>query len=397
MSLLKRFALTTGLALLFFYAGCDSSETAADLSPSERPFPFRLADGFTGEVFVEGLDLPTSIAFPPDGSNRLFINELNSGRILIADNGELLDEPFAVLETNVEGTAHPGDGDNGLIGITFDPDYADNGFVYVTYARRVDGDTHAGDPAFLGRVVRFTDVDNRGEDATVLLDSIPGGTAGHQVHSLTFGPDEKLYVSTGDAFMEEAVQDTTSQVGKILRMNADGTIPDDNPFPDSYTYALGLRNSFDLAFDEEGVLYTADNGPTPFDRINRIEAGDNYGWPEAFEDTDSNLADPIHVWQESVGPTSLLFYEGDQLPETYQGEMLMVLFGPTANPTPLDRTKRIQVVRDLDAEAGPSFQDIAWYDLRREGNPLDIAVGPDGSLYLSDIFQGRVFKIRYDE
>lgn len=398
--------VSLGLVLVL---GCNDASTIVDEDPPEdRPIvaddSLSLADGFVAEVFATDLELPTKVAFPPDGSNRLFVNELQSGRIRIVENGELLDEPFAQLETNVEG-GFPVDGENGLIGLTFDPDYATNGYVYVTYARRPPDHDHdeastqheGGETNALGAVARFTDVDNRGEDFTVLLDSIPCGP-GHQIQNLTFGPDGKLYVSVGDAYQEEAVQDTSSLIGKVLRMNPDGTIPDDNPFPGSYTYALGFRNGFDLAFDAAGDLYMTDNGPTRSDELNRIVAGGNYGWPHTVGARDeADFIDPVHEWYEVVAPSGMHFYDGDQFPAAYQDALFLVLFGKTASSGPSDRSKRVQVVRDLDAADGPSLEDFAVYEMEGPGNPVDVTQGPDGSLYVADIFQGKILRIRYSD
>lgn len=378
------------LLLTLFVVGCDGNGPPPQLGDdddNEPSIPFTLPDGFTGEEYLSGLDLPTSLAFPPDGSNRLFINELQSGRILIAQDGELLDEPFAQLETNVQG-GFPVDGENGLLGITFDPNYETNGYVYVTYARRTDDGT-------FGAVARFTDVDNKGEDFTVLLDSIPCAK-GHQIESLRFGPDGKLYVSAGDAYQQDAAQDTSAFVGKILRMNPDGSIPADNPFPNSYTYALGFRNCFDLVFDDADELYSTDNGPSFNDEMNKIVAGGNYGWPNGTGPlSDAKSVNPTHTWNEIVAPAGMEFYEGQQFPAAYRGKLFLVLFGATASTEPSDRSKRIQVVSNLDAESGPTFEDFAVYDIHGTGNPVDVTVGPEGNLYLSDIFQGRIFKISY--
>lgn len=401
--------LTATLLLVALVVGCDvaSDDPPEEDPPEEDPSGvsgLSLPDGFTADEFAADLELPTKMAFPPDGSERLFVNELQSGRILIIEDGELRDEPFAELETNVDGS-FPVDGENGLIGIAFDPDYETNGYVYVTYAYRdpdhehvIEDGKHDGiDVDAWGAIARFTDNNNRGEDFEVLMDSIPS-KPGHQVQNLTFGPDGKLYVSVGDAYDEPAAQDTSTMVGKVLRMNPDGSIPDDNPYQDAYTYAYGLRNAFDLAFNADGELYLTDNGPDKSDELNRIEAGENYGWPNTIGDRDDpDSVDPIHDWgEQTVGPSGLIFYDGDQFPESYRDAMFVVLFGPTAEHGPTDWTKRVQVVTDLDAGSA-SFEDFAVYEFAGEGNPTDIAQGPDGSLYLSDIFQGTIYRIQYSD
>lgn len=369
--------------LMLTAIGCDRT---GDLpTPPPTPFPITVPDGFAAEIFASGLDLPTSIAFPRDGSDRLFVNELQSGKVRIIQGGLLLDEPFAEVATNTTG-GFPVSGENGLLGIAFDPQYSVNRYVYVTYATRTDSGT-------FGTVARFTDVNNRGEDFTVLLEGVPSAP-GHQIESLAFGPDGLLYVSTGDAFMEDEVQNTDSFLGKILRMNPDGSLPRDNPFPDSYTYAYGFRNCFDLVFDGAGALFSADNGPERDDELNRIVAGGNYGWPMELGETSApEFVAPLHVWPQIVAPGGMMFYKGTQFPAAFRGKLFLVLFGDTFSYAASDRAKRLQVV-DLGTTP-PSLEDFAVYEFSGLGNPLDVTEGPDGSVLLSDIFRGEIFKISY--
>ena len=376
-------SLARALLLVLAGAGCLGTEPFVPMPP--QPPPIVVPAGFAVEVFATGLNLPTSIAFPPDGSNRLFVNELQTGRVRIVEDGVLLSEPFAVVETNTTG-GFPVDGENGLLGITFDPEYSVNRYVYVTYATRSAMGT-------FGTVARYTDVSNRGEDLTVLLDSVVSAP-GHQIESLAFGPDGKLYVSVGDAFLADEAQDTDSYLGKILRMNSDGSLPNDNPFPNSYTYAQGFRNCFDLAFDAAGNLFSTDNGPERDDELNGIVAGGNYGWPlELGASSTQGFVGPLHVWPQIVAPGGMMFYEGTQFPAAYRGKLFLVLFGDTYSSGRSDRAKRVQVV-DL-ASTPPTFEDFAVYDFVGFGNPLDITEGPDGSVYVNDIFRGQIYRISY--
>ncbi len=379
------FVATAVIALL----GC---ETTSEPDPSPHPNPtlaISTADGFTVDVFADELDLPTSMAFPPDGSERLFVNELQTGRVIVFDEGNRLEDPFVQLETNVSG-GFPVQGENGLLGIAFDPDYDANRYVYFTYAYRTDDAT-------LGRVVRYTDSGNRGTDRTVLLDDVPCAP-GHQIESLAFGPDDKLYVSVGDAYLDDRAQDSTDVLGKILRMNRDGSVPDDNPFPDSYVYAVGFRNCFDLVFLPNGDLVTTCNGPEHNDEMEVVERGANYGWPfwTGMGHTEGYV-DPIHVWSSVVSPTGMLVYQGTQFPERYRGKMLQVLFGSTHSQGPSSVAKRVQIVdvAGSGTQATAGFEDLLVYQFEDRGNPLDVVEGPDGSVYLSDVFKGRIYRIRY--
>jgi len=369
--------------LLLVWARYNSADAQTETQP---PLPFTLPEGFTAEVFVEGLDLPTSIAFAPDGTNRLFVNELHTGRIRIVENDVLRDDPFATLETNVSGD-FPVEGENGLLGLAFDKQYAANRYVYVTYTVRTPG-------GIFSTIARFTDVNNKGEDFTVLLDSIPA-VPGHQIQSLTSGPDGKVYVSVGDAYLDYEAQNVDSPLGKILRMNPDGSLPDDNPFPGFYTYAYGLRNSFDLAFNEAGELFSVDNGPRRKDELNRVVARGNYGWPIQLGEhkPDAVFINPLHTWRKIVSPAGMVFYQGTQFPAAYRGKLFLVLFGSTFSKGPSSVAKRVQVV-DVDATP-PTFEDFAVYTFTGTGNILDITEGPDGSLYLAEIFQGKIFRISF--
>ncbi|HEX2615463.1 MAG TPA: PQQ-dependent sugar dehydrogenase, partial [Nitrososphaera sp.] len=167
----------------------------------------------------------SSMAFTPDG--RLLFNEKNTGKIRIMQNDTVLAEPFAIvpdLHVNME---------QGLLGITTDPDFAQNHYVYAYYtaANKVSNGTDASP---FNRVVRFTEEDNVGRNMTVIMDNIPANPYGmHAGGALAFGSDGKLYITVGNAYIPAAAQDKGSLLGKVLRINKDGSTPQDNPFPGS--------------------------------------------------------------------------------------------------------------------------------------------------------------------
>jgi len=366
---------------------CNDPEVPAN--PSVLFEPFILPEGFALEEYVEGLNLPTSLAFAPGPTKRLFVNELQTGIIWVIQEDTLLQQPFAQLETFVSG-GFPVAGENGSIGIAFDPAYESNGYVYISQATWSGVDT-------LGRVIRFRDENNRGVDETVLLDSIPCSSA-HQVQSLRFGPDGKLYLAVGDAFRADWAQDLTRLPGSILRMNTDGSVPEDNPLPNSYIYAYGMRNPFDLIFRENGDLLTGDNGVVLEDELNVVSAGGNYGWPAGTGPLNTPLyTDPVHTWLEAVSPAGMAWYKGSTYPARYRDKLFLVLFGSTYSDGPSPVAKRIQVVDIQGAGQNTrlSFEDFLTYNLPTKGNPLDIAIGPDGWVYFTDIFRGKVFRVVY--
>jgi len=377
-----------GLWLSLSSISCDSGGSDSPQQPTLIVTPFFLSDGFVLETYVEEINLPTSLAFAPDGSERLFINELQTGNIRIVESGNLLPESFATVPTFSFGN-FPTEGENGLVGIAFDPDYVNNKYVYVSYARRDQEDT-------LGVIARYTDVNNQGTDFTVLLDSIPSSVS-HQLQSIRFGPDRKLYAAVSDAHKPELAQDTSTLHGSIIRLNSDGSIPADNPFPNSYIYAYGFRNVYDFVFDEQGRLLAPDIGALFEDELNLVEPGANYGWPLFTGiNNEAGFVDPIHVWIQGVVPTGLEWYRANTYPERYRNALFITYFGETFAEGPSNRAKRIQFIR-FNTFDQPVLQDFISYNLPTRGNPLDLTVGPDGYIYFSDLFRGKIYRITYTD
>src|SRR5574341_392368 len=170
--------------------------------------------------------------------------------------------------------------EGGLLGLALAPDVARSGFVYIYHTYEAGG-------RLWNRVVRLVDRNGRGEMDRVIIDRIPGAVF-HDGGRIAFGPDGKLYVTTGDARQPSQAQDLTALGGKILRLNPDGSIPGDNPFAGSPVYSLGHRNPQGLAwYLPTTTMYESEHGPTGElglccrDEVNVIEAGKNYGWPDA--------------------------------------------------------------------------------------------------------------------
>jgi glucose/arabinose dehydrogenase len=271
--------------------GGSVARTAAPTpTPSPTPSP-RLGPAVQENVqlIASGLEVPWAVALAPDG--RLFVTE-RPGRVrivLFGTRGGLQPEPWA----RVPARANP-DAERGLLGIALDPDFTRNGFVYLYYSYAGPGGVT------LNRLVRLRDANGTGTDETILVDNIPG-SANHDGGRIAFGPDGKLYVATGDGEQEARAQDRSSLGGKILRLEKDGSVPADNPFPGSPVYSLGHRNVQGLAYHPDtGVLYATEHGPSGFfpaccqDEVNRIEAGANYGWPIVTgKPGDSRFRDPV--------------------------------------------------------------------------------------------------------
>src|SRR5918999_3210612 len=222
---------------------------------------------------VNSLMAATNMEFSPDG--RLFVLE-QAGKILIIKNDELLPTPFLTLE-EVDSSA-----EGGLVGLAFDPQFSTNGHFYIYY-------TKTGDPS-TNQVSRFTvsatNPDIADPDSElVILDNIPADIR-HSGGQIQFGPDGQLYVATGDANSRSDAQSLETLAGKILRINADGSVPADNPFigtPEARgeIWAYGLRNPFTGDIDPvTGRMYINDVGKHRSEEINLWVAGANYGWPE---------------------------------------------------------------------------------------------------------------------
>ncbi len=229
--------------------------------------------GFTETLVASGLRSPTAMQFAPDG--RLFVCE-QTGALRVIKNGALLSAPFLTLSVNSSG-------ERGLLGVAFDPDFISNQFVYVYY-------TTASNPIH-NRISRFTangDVAVPGSEVVLLnLNNLSSAT-NHNGGALAFGPlDGKLYAAVGENANGSNAQTLNNLLGKMLRINKDGSIPADNPFFTQTTgdnraiWALGLRNPFTFAFNPVGPeMFINDVGQNTWEEINQDRKGANYGWPQ---------------------------------------------------------------------------------------------------------------------
>ncbi len=220
------------------------------------------ADDVDDEVVAEGLEVPWETVVLDEG--RYLVTE-RTGALLLIEDGEThvierfgeLDEPFL--------------GEGGLLGIALHPDFEENRQLYAYQA--VDREDVEN------TVRRFDlDLDQRElRNEETIIDEIPSDRI-HNGGRIAFGPDDHLYITTGDANEADLAQDTDSPAGKILRVEADGSVPADNPF-DNEVYSYGHRNAQGLTWDDEGRLWATEHGPTARDELNVVTAGTNYGWP----------------------------------------------------------------------------------------------------------------------
>lgn len=314
------------------------------------------------EVFVEDLYVPWSIVFTsPD---RVLITE-RDGKLRVVENGQLLGNPLAVFH-EVSST-----GEGGLMGLTLDPDYHENRWIYLSmgYVR--------GEDLFV-KVVRYKDEGDAISDETIIIDDIPAARF-HAGSRIKFGTDKKLYITTGDASEGQLAQQMESLAGKLLRLNADGSIPDDNPFEDSAIYTLGHRNSQGIDWHPvTGTLYSTEHGPSVFDgpaggdEVNVLLAGANYDWPlVSHENSLPGLEDPKLLFTPAVAPASGMFYRSDVFPQFKNNFFFGLLRG--------EGIMRL-IISDEDPEKIVSFEKLEGIDV---GRVRDVVEGPDGAIYFS--------------
>ena len=354
-----RRSIATGILLLFGLV----AEPAAAVLPS----------GFSESLVASGISNPTAMAFAPDG--RLFVCQ-QGGQLRVIKDGTLLPAPFVSLTVNASG-------ERGLLGVAFDPNFAVNHFVYVYYT--------ATTPAIHNRVSRFTangDVAVPGSETIILeLETLSSAT-NHNGGALHFDADGTLLIAVGDNANGANSQTLANRKGKMLRINANGSIPTNNPFYLQATgvnrsiWALGLRNPF--TFDiRNGRMFINDVGQNTYEEINDGIAGSNYGWPESEgPTTNPEHRAPLFHYDHSAGGCAITggaFYVPDvgQFPGTYLGKYFFADYCAGW-------------IRVFDPSAGTASGFATGISA-----PVDLKVGPEGSLYYIARGTGAVWKISY--
>lgn len=336
----------------------------------ERP-PLRLQETELEATFLlQDLEIPWDMDWSPDGW--IWFSE-KRGRIsrVSPDSG-------AVQEIhNIEDVYQSAD-NSGLHALALHPDFPEVPHVFVHYTYSENG----------SRLVRFTyDPSHHALNGRlVLLDEILASVT-HNGSRIVFSPDgEQLFLSLGDAYRPELAQDLGQYPGKILRLNLDGSIPDDNPFPDSPVWSYGHRNPQGLVMASNGRLYSSEHGGASNDELNIIEKGRNYGHPDVrgFCDLEremeicrrQNVTEPLMVWSPTYAVSGIEFYDHDAIPE-WKGSILVTSLKKTGAGQEGQRLQQLRLSED-----GDTVLEVNDYFVHTFGRLREVMMAPDGRVFL---------------
>ncbi len=353
---------TYSLIALLVALGVACSQAPAGRGAGEVQTSSQSNVSFKVEKVMGGLEVPWSIVWAPDG--RMIFTE-RPGRVRVFEKGTLNPKPLFVVP-DVESR-----GEAGLMSVALHPQFSSNHFLYLSYAYTSGG--------LRVRVVRYSEAPEGLVDRKVIIEDLPAAPA-HAGCRLRFGPDGKLYVTTGDSTRRELAQQLDSLAGKTLRLNDDGTVPQDNPFVGQQNarpeiWSFGHRNAQGMDFQPgSNLMFQTEHGPSGFDgpgggdEVNIVEKGKNYGWPTIHHTQSApGLESPLLEYTPACAPASGMFYRGSVFPQ-FKGNFF---FGC------LRGERMIRVV--LDGRRVVSQENL----LQNYGRIREVAEGPDGYLYVS--------------
>lgn len=404
----------------------NASQTEPDFSnlafSSDLAF-VALQPGYQIEVVATGMRLPVNIAFVPNPGPHpedplYYVAELYGSIQVVRRDGTRQTFATSLLDYNPEGP-FGGSGEQGLTGLAVQRDPV-NPEVYHLYVGMLwDNGAPPGSAFHYPKVERLTSAAGGLSMASrTLLRNMQPETQGqsHQISNVSIGPDNKLYVHMGDGFEYFTAQDLDQYRGKVLRMNLDGTAPNDNPFYSAsdgitardFVFAYGLRNPFGGTWRAaDGKHYQVENGPS-VDRLSQINRGVNYGW----DNTDASMTiNAIYNWSSAHAPVNLAFvqqatFQGGQFPVGKLDHLFVSESGPTYATGPQANGKRIsEFVIDATGNLVSGPTTLVQYSGRGRGSVVALAAGPDG-LYFSEFYENsgadgptaagsRIFRVRY--
>lgn len=303
---LRTFLAITTISF-FIITGCSANEQQ---NPAQRQQNnnVSIVSNVDQQVIADKLEVPWSIE---KIDNTFYLTE-RPGNIVRIENGEV-ERQSVELEKEIATASEAG-----LLGFVLAPDFLESNLAYAYY-------TYVDSSGQFNRVVSLHLEDNVWREERLLLDKIPSGSW-HHGGRIKIGPDDKLYATAGDAYESDTAQDTRSLGGKILRMNLDGSIPSDNPLPNSYVYSYGHRNPQGITWSPDGTLYTSEHGNNANDEINLIEAGQNYGWPIIEgRDEQEGMVTPLFTSGKDAtwAPSGMDYYNGKLYVAALRGSALI--------------------------------------------------------------------------
>jgi glucose/arabinose dehydrogenase len=352
------------LMILLSSAACAGSDADFPKAPASKDIP-----KFRVETVASGLEVVWSIAFAPDG--RIFLTE-RPGRVRVIEKNGLAGKPFFTVP-DIEPS-----GESGLMGMALHPAFSENHFVYLAYAYRDKGDQRV-------RVARYRETGETLTDAKTIIENIPASRY-HAGTRLRFGPDGKLYITTGDATNQSEAQKLSTLAGKTLRLNDDGSVPADNPFAnrqDARTeiWTYGHRNAQGLDFQPEtNLMFQTEHGPSLIDgvslfkrsggdEVNIVERGKNYGWAKiSHQMKHEGMETPLMEYSPAIAPASGMFYRGDAFPAFKGNFFFGALKGQMIVRLVLDGRRVVSQDKLLE---------------KQYGRIREVAEAPDGSIYFS--------------
>ena len=289
--------LVLSIFLLLMIAGCAGNEDPGNASGEreKEKQEEQIVLFENPEVIADNLEIPWSIEKLED---TFYLTE-RPGYIIRIENGEI-ERQGVELEKELSSVPEAG-----LLGFVLAPEFPESNIAYAYY-------TYDDSSGPLNRIVTLRLEENVWREESLLVDQIPSGTF-HHGGRLKIGADGKLYATTGDASVPNIAQEIDSLGGKILRMNLDGSIPSDNPFPNSYVYSYGHRNPQGLTWSSDGMLFSSEHGNRANDEVNLIEAGQNYGWPIIEgNDEQEGMVSPLFTSgnANTWAPSGMDYYDG---------------------------------------------------------------------------------------
>lgn len=361
----KKISILLFLIILSCNFACAESDGDFPAIPASKDIP-----KLRVETVATNLEVVWSIVFAPDG--RIFLTE-RPGRVRVIDRSGLVTRSFFTVP-DVEPS-----GESGLMGMTLHPDFVKNRFVYLAYAYRdAKGEQRV-------RVARYRETGASLADAKTIIENIPASRY-HAGTRLRFGPDGKLYITTGDATNQSEAQKLGTIAGKTLRLNDDGSVPADNPFvnqtgarPEIWTY--GHRNAQGMDFQPEtDLMFQTEHGPSLIDgvslfkrsggdEVNIVEKGKNYGWAKiSHQMRRAGMETPLAEYSPAIAPASGMFYRGNLFPAFKGNFFIGALKGEMIIRLVLDGRRVISQDKLLE---------------KQYGRIRDVAEAPDGSIYFS--------------